>query len=656
MSSSTVIPGRSRAAPNGYRLTTTSSNGAIAAASSLAPVIGEAAVGQDPAVDPRVERLDPAVEHLGRSRSRRPRRSPAGRRRATPAPCRRSRPARSRARRGRDPRSTSPVLSETDSSARRGTGTRASARARSTRHAPAIDDQRVGQEQRDGPRQQPVLDGADPVVEGRHVVAGQDRHGLLRDDRPTVERRVDEVDRAAGHGRAVRQRVRDGMAARERRQQRRVRVEDPSRRTPPGPPARRSACTRPARPRRRRRPRASRRASRRRRPGRAPSRSPAPPPSRAPGRRDRRRRGRSRRRAPRDRPPAASARRFEPAPDTPTAIRPLNRRPRAAPRRSGRRRPPRSSITSPTTDRLDPERPDRLDRRRDGVARQHDDHAEPAVERRPQLRVVETAERPEQAHDRRHRPARRVEPRRETVRQRARHVAGQAAAGDVGDAVEVEAQRSRRGPSREDRLRRRSVSASAGSRRASPSPRAARRRGRVGRGVAERPAEPRLVRLARGRAPTAPAAPGPARSRSSGGPDEARPRMTSPARTAEPSMTSARSTTPMQQPDRSKASVGHEVRVLRRLAADQRAAGVATAGRDRADELGDGLRDDPPDGDVVEEGERLGAAAHDVVGAHRHEVDADRVEPPEGERRSRSWCRRRRSRRRSAARGSRPGS
>ena len=46
----------------------------------------------------------------------------------------------------------------------------------------------------------------------------------------------------------------------------------------------------------------------------------------------------------------------------------------------------------------------------------------------------------------------------------------------------------------------------------------------------------------------------------------------------------------------------------------------------RPDELGDALGHEPADRDVVEERERLGAGAHDVVGAHRDEVDADRVE------------------------------
>ena len=37
-----------------------------------------------------------------------------------------------------------------------------------------------------------------------------------------------------------------------------------------------------------------------------------------------------------------------------------------------------------------------------------------------------------------------------------------------------------------------------------------------------------------------------------------------------------------------------------------------------------------PDRDVVEEEQRLGALAHEVVDAHGDEVDADRVEPADG--------------------------
>ena len=76
-----------------------------------------------------------------------------------------------------------------------------------------------------------------------------------------------------------------------------------------------------------------------------------------------------------------------------------------------------------------------------------------------------------------------------------------------------------------------------------------------------------------------------------------------------------------------------QARVLRRLAADQGRPGHAAAGGHAADELGDADRVEPADRDVVEEGERLGAAAHDVVRAHRDEVDADRVEPADRRRR-----------------------
>ena len=122
-----------------------------------------------------------------------------------------------------------PALSDTESSARRGRGMAASARSRSTvtRRPPDAPD-RACQEQRDRPRQQPVLDRPDPVVERRRIVAGQDRDRLLRHDRAAVERRVDEMDRAAGHLHAVGQRVVDGVAAGECRKQRWMRVEDPA--------------------------------------------------------------------------------------------------------------------------------------------------------------------------------------------------------------------------------------------------------------------------------------------------------------------------------------------------------------------------------------------------------------------------------------------
>ena len=83
-------------------------------------------------------------------------------------------------------------------------------------------------EERDRPRQEPVLDGVDPRREAGLVVAGEHRDRLLEQDRSAVERLVDEVDRDAGHRRAVGQGIGHGMGAGESRQERRVDVEDPA--------------------------------------------------------------------------------------------------------------------------------------------------------------------------------------------------------------------------------------------------------------------------------------------------------------------------------------------------------------------------------------------------------------------------------------------
>ena len=167
ISSSTVIPGRSSGGRERVQVDDDELERGDRGGEQLAPMVVEAAVGQDAAVDPRMERLDPPVEHL---------REPGhgghvGDRQAGVA----QRPGRAAgrdeleaaARPGPRPSSTSPVLSETDSSARRGRGTRRVGAVEIERHAPAVrrDRERAGQEQRDGPRQQPVLDGADPVVE-----------------------------------------------------------------------------------------------------------------------------------------------------------------------------------------------------------------------------------------------------------------------------------------------------------------------------------------------------------------------------------------------------------------------------------------------------------------------------------------------------------
>ena len=61
---------------------------------------------------------------------------------------------------------------------------------------PPVDLHRARGEERDGPRQEPVLDRVDPRRKASLVVAGQHRDRLLERDRPAVERLVDEMDRA----------------------------------------------------------------------------------------------------------------------------------------------------------------------------------------------------------------------------------------------------------------------------------------------------------------------------------------------------------------------------------------------------------------------------------------------------------------------------
>ena len=78
----------------------------------------------------------------------------------------------------------------------------------------------------DGPRQEPVLDRVEALEQRLLGVVAEDRDRLGQHDRAAVERRVDEVDRDAGHRHAGRQRVADRVGAGERGQERRVDVED----------------------------------------------------------------------------------------------------------------------------------------------------------------------------------------------------------------------------------------------------------------------------------------------------------------------------------------------------------------------------------------------------------------------------------------------
>ena len=72
---------------------------------------------------------------------------------------------------------------------------------------------------------------------------------------------------------------------------------------------------------------------------------------------------------------------------------------------------------------------------------------------------------------------------------------------------------------------------------------------------------------------------------------------------------------------------GHHVGVFRRLAAEQRTAGLAAALGDALDQFDDGVRHELAARDQVEEECRPAAGRQDVVDAHGNEVDAKPVQP-----------------------------
>ena len=195
----------------------------------LASVVGHSPIGEDPGVDPRVERLHPPIEHLREAGHVRH----LGHRQTGFAkdPCRAT---------GGDELETRPHQPGRECCETRlvrdGQERPSWRREQRIRGLEIHDDatpirgdrQRAREEEGHGARQQPVLDGTDPCMEGGVVVAWQDRDGLLRDDRTAIERLVHEMDRAAGHRDPVSERVGDGVGAREHRQQRRMRVEDPA--------------------------------------------------------------------------------------------------------------------------------------------------------------------------------------------------------------------------------------------------------------------------------------------------------------------------------------------------------------------------------------------------------------------------------------------
>lgn len=71
-----------------------------------------------------------------------------------------------------------------------------------------------------------MLDALDSLVECCDVVVGRHQYGLLRNDGSVVDLLVDEVDRHAGHGDAVVERLLHGIGTGKRRQQRRMNIDD----------------------------------------------------------------------------------------------------------------------------------------------------------------------------------------------------------------------------------------------------------------------------------------------------------------------------------------------------------------------------------------------------------------------------------------------
>ena len=106
-----------------------------------------------------------------------------------------------------------------------GTGRRLGSPDGVDRHPSPVDRERAGEEEADRPRQEAVLDRVEAREQRLLGVARENRDRLREDDRPTVERVVDQVDRHAGDGRPRRERVADGVGARERGQERRMDVE-----------------------------------------------------------------------------------------------------------------------------------------------------------------------------------------------------------------------------------------------------------------------------------------------------------------------------------------------------------------------------------------------------------------------------------------------
>ena len=244
------------------------------------------------------------------------------------------------------PRSARPVLSDTDRRARRGDGSAASARAPVDPTVPAV--------YRDAPASSSATARGSSRCSTALIRSWSDassspagRDGLLGDDRPAVERLVDEMDRRAGDPRRPAPARRGPRVRRGTRAAATDGCSGSARGMPQGPPDRRSACSRRVR----------------RRPARPPARVSATPSSAPPGMTavsipcsaaqsiaGHGRSANTRTIVPPSSPRAAAAWRacrFEPAPETPTAIRNLSVLTRSA--LPSRHRWYKPSVASPWT-------------------------------------------------------------------------------------------------------------------------------------------------------------------------------------------------------------------------------------------------------------------------------------------------------------------
>ena len=101
--------------------------------------------------------------------------------------------------------------------------------------------------------------------------------------------------------------------------------------------------------------------------------------------------------------------------------------------------------------------------------------------------------------------------------------------------------------------------------------------------------------------------------------------MTSPSATSPEGRSLPRSAAPTAKPGEIVVAVGIHAGHFGGLAADQRAARLAAAGRDAADDRGTLIGIELAGREIVEEEQRLRALDDEVVDAHGNEIDADRV-------------------------------